>query len=1081
MTANTNEFLGELRLGRRLAAWQQVAAAGLSVLAGLLFLLPLPLRYLDGPRAGTAIVLAGLVFLLNLAGIMELIGGAGERGGTYTLVYEVLGGAWGVAAGWSLLAGTIALGAALILATAENLGMLAPTLAPTSVAIVLLAVLLGIQVLQRIPRWHLLLPVTVVIFVLLAIVLAGVIPRISQTAFLTLPATHPSIPYAVAWLVSAYIVFEAILASRRLIRSPSAMLPPALAVTFAATVASVLIVTLVLVGLPGLRDSTTGVSIVSLLTDVSIAPPWAIIVLAAVATFVAANGCLMTAARQVNVLSLTGMLPERVRRVGKYSDMPPLLFGMVGGTTVPLLVWAPSDWLIQMSAALFLFALIILNAAAIYSRRTEPERRRLFEAPFYPLVPAVAIVVNIALLLVLLGSYSIAAGAGIWLLLGLLLYAGYGRAHQLAAQEGVSVFGREQHLAYEERDHGEVYRILLPIDLEHEQQHVLRLATGIAKQRNAELLPLQVIQVPDPLAVEQGRRLARERNTLFKWSTRLAVETGVPTFPITRLAPRVAEGILDTADEDECELILLPWKIDEEEEQFGDILETVVQRAPCDVAVLAYHAGDGMPLMKEEDEPAETTFKRILVPTAGGPHAPLAGRLAISLAQTHGAAITVLNVISPDATEDERTAADEYIERTVTALEEQYGGELSQSDLTVERQIVEADSVVDGIAEVSANHDLVLIGASEERVIERIVFGNIPEAVAHASKAPVVMVKRYRGLRYAWARRFWMSLSRTLPQLDAEAQIDVYRRLRRDSRPDIDFFVMIGLSAIIATFGLMQSSPAVIIGAMLVAPLFSPILGVSMAITRGDVRLLRLALESTLQGVALAIGVALAFVFLSPLQTVTPEIIARTEPNLFDLGVALASGAAGAYATARRDMSAALPGVAIAAALVPPLGVVGFGIATADIAIAQGSALLVATNLIAIMLAGALVFLALGFRPGRGEEREARLRTGLVTIGFLVILVSIYLATVFLGSIRTARARQLVSNYVAATDGIHLVDGTINVTQGDGYLQIQATIYTERPVSQAEFDALNSQLNATMHRPVKVSFRVISTTVIEGP
>lgn len=1081
VTENTNEFLGELRLGRRLSSWQQAAAGGMSVLAGLVLLLPIPLLHFGGPRAGIAILGASLVLLFSLVSVMELVGGAGQQGGTYTLVHEVLGGAWGFAAGWSLLAGTAALGAVLARVTAEYMAVLIPTLEVMPASVVVVGLLLALQVLRRVPRRQLLLPATAVVFGLLAIVLAGVLPHVSRSDFFAPSGASQSVPYAIAVLAVAYIVFEAILASRRLIRSPSALLPPALLATCIATVVSLLVITLTIAALAGAHDATTAPALVSLLAEHGVVPAWAVALLAAVATFIAANGCLMTAVRQVNVLSLTGMLPEHLRRVGAYFDMPPLLFAMIGGMTVPLIIWAPTIWLIENAATFVLIVLITLHVATIYSHRTEPDRRRLFEAPFYPLVPAVAIIVDIALLLVLLASYTVVVGVGAWLLVGLLLYAGYGRTYQLTAQEGVSVFGRKKHLAYDEHEHEDAYRILLPIDSEHEQQYLLRLATGIAKQRNAELLPLQVIQVPDPLAVEQGRRLARERNTLFNWSTRLAVNTGVPTFPITRLAPRVAEGILDTAGEDDCKLMLLPWKIEGEEEQFGNILETVVQRAPCDVAVLAYHAGSQVSAMLEEEESPEATFKRILVPTAGGPHAPLAGRLAVSLARTHGASITVLNVIVPDSTEEERAAAQDRIDNTIAELEQQYDGDLTQSNIAIERQIVEADTVVDGIAAASADHDLVLIGASEERAIDRMVFGAIPEEVALASSAPVVMVKRYRGLRYAWQRRFWIWLSRTLPQLDSEAQIEIYRQLRRDSRPDVDFFVMIGLSGIIATFGLMQSSPAVIIGAMLVAPLFSPILGVSMAITRGDVRLLRLALESTLQGVALAIGVALAFVFLSPLKTVTPEIIARTEPSLFDLGVALASGAAGAYATARRDMSAALPGVAIAAALVPPLGVVGFGLATGDVATAQGSALLVATNLIAIMLAGALVFLALGFRPGRGEEREARLRAGLVTIGVLVMLVSIYLAIVFIGSIRTARARQLVRSYVTETSGIHLVDDTVQVTQSGNVVRVQANIYTDRTVSQTEIDTLERQLETVMGRPVLVSFRVIPTRIIGNP
>ncbi len=279
---------------------------------------------------------------------------------------------------------------------------------------------------------------------------------------------------------------------------------------------------------------------------------------------------------------------------------------------------------------------------------------------------------------------------------------------------------------------------------------------------------------------------------------------------------------------------------------------------------------------------------------------------------------------------------------------------------------------------------------------------------------------------------------------------------------------MMGLAAMIATFGLLQGSTAVIIGAMLVAPLFTPILAISLAVVRGDVRLLRIAFESALKGIALAIGLTVLFTVLSPLHSVTHEITSRINPNLFDLAVALVSGAAGAYAVAREDVSTALPGVAIAAALVPPLGVIGIGIAMWDVNIAGGASLLFITNLIAIAFAGAITLLLLGFRPTPGAEQKARLRVGLITSLVMLIAIMIPLAIVFINTTRESQTYQVVEttlqNYVETNPNLRLVQ--FDVSEGDGEVNVDVTFNALSAFSEDMAENLRNELVQALDRPV---------------
>lgn len=183
------------------------------------------------------------------------------------------------------------------------------------------------------------------------------------------------------------------------------------------------------------------------------------------------------------------------------------------------------------------------------------------------------------------------------------------------------------------------------------------------------------------------------------------------------------------------------------------------------------------------------------------------------------------------------------------------------------------------------------------------------------------------------------------------------RSLWKIAEPTSDYYLLLLLSGSIASFGLLANSAATIIGAMIVAPLMGPILAIGYAIVAGNRRLLKRSLLALSTGALLTVTVAV--IIGGILGSIDPgsEIMGRTQPTLLDLGVALAAGATGALAQCRRDIANTLPGVAIAVALVPPLSVVGLGLALGSLPIAGGSFLLFLTNLVGIILASSGVFL----------------------------------------------------------------------------------------------------------------------------
>ena len=221
-------------------------------------------------------------------------------------------------------------------------------------------------------------------------------------------------------------------------------------------------------------------------------------------------------------------------------------------------------------------------------------------------------------------------------------------------------------------------------------------------------------------------------------------------------------------------------------------------------------------------------------------------------------------------------------------------------------------------------------------------------------------------------KRIWRRYTKTIsPERRGEVQV----LLRNASLPGFDFFLLVVLSCVIATSGLLMNSPATIIGAMLVAPLMSPIIGLGLGSITGDSFLMKNATSALTRGAILAVLISFLLTWINRsmpfivLQADLPaEIIARTHPTPIDLTVALAGGLAAAYALAQPHLSAALPGVAIATALMPPLCTVGVGLALGRWDVAGGASLLFLTNAVTITFSAMLVFFALGFNPKQALE-----------------------------------------------------------------------------------------------------------------
>lgn len=302
-----------------------------------------------------------------------------------------------------------------------------------------------------------------------------------------------------------------------------------------------------------------------------------------------------------------------------------------------------------------------------------------------------------------------------------------------------------------------------------------------------------------------------------------------------------------------------------------------------------------------------------------------------------------------------------------------------------------------------------------------------------------------------------------------------YQELRESSSPDRGYFIMIALSAFIAAFGLFLDSVAIIIGAMLIAPLMSPVLATGLSVARGDPKFLRTAVEAVAKGAVVAVVCAAVSAVIAPELAPGREILSRTKPNLFDLAVAFASGIAGAYTFSSKHLSPALPGVAIAAALIPPLGVVGIGIGFGDHQMMFGALLLFGANLIAIAFGGALTFIALGFYPKvKGEQGEWRVKSLIATsvlLGLVTVPMAYFTVTNITSSTRQKNVGTVIEQYLPAREG-YRVDGVEWVYRGGQY-RVMALVYGRREPGPERLEFIRGALEDKLGKKTSLDVRYV--------
>jgi len=305
-------------------------------------------------------------------------------------------------------------------------------------------------------------------------------------------------------------------------------------------------------------------------------------------------------------------------------------------------------------------------------------------------------------------------------------------------------------------------------------------------------------------------------------------------------------------------------------------------------------------------------------------------------------------------------------------------------------------------------------------------------------------------------------------QVDPSHTEQLQTDLFAEARFDISFVILIVSSCAIATFGLLSNSAAVIIGAMIIAPLMLPIRSLAFGALVGNSDLFRRSLISVTVGTAVAVALSCLLGWLTGITQFGSEILARTQPTLLDLGIAIAAGGIGGYGKIESKISSTIAGTAIAVALMPPICVIGLGLSQTNWALSQGATLLYLTNLLGIALACMLVFLLAGYAPLRQARKPL---IGAITLTSILLLPLGISFAQLVGQARLESSlRKALLNRTVTFQRLELADLKINWVSNPP--QARLTVYAKQPVTPRQVELLESFVAEEIGRPLQLIFLV---------
>lgn len=704
-----------------------------------------------GPAALLAFALNGLVTLLTALSYAELASVYPKSGGGYAFITKAFPGPAGFASGWMLwfcyiiACALYALGfgsyfwefiqryfppiANLIFNLA---GHKIPALMMTTLVsiIFILVNMRGTALTGSVENI-----ITMAKIIILGIFIAYGLKRIFQIPSEAAASFTPFLPNGAGGVVIAmgltFIAFEGydlIATVAEEIKAPEKTIPRATLISLCVTVFIYLMVLLVCIGaiqpesgkswqfMGRYQETAIAKAAENFMPFIGVA---LIIFGGLLSTISALNATILASSRVAFSMSRDKMLPVSLSTIHSKRRTPHIAIAVTGVIILVMALLFPIQVIGSAASVMFLLTFTLVNLSLIALRRKFPELKGGFRVPLYPATPIAAIVLNMFLSIYQFNFDPRAWYITIaWIIVGLFIYFMY--------FEKVSAADMPQVLEVQQSKSTSAYsyRILVPL---HNPDHVIplmKLAVPIARVHEGEIIVLGVIDVPKNLPPHEGMRFVHHKTPLLRKAIEYGNDQGVETRLAIRIAHQVWDGILHTAETEKATLVLMGWKgfTTTRDRIMGEVTDKVVRLAPCDLITVKLMG----------DRP----IRRILITTAGGPHAALAAEYVGIYHDAEGFEVTCGYVVEPNADADDRETARQWIQKTI---------HLTNLEGKADMRLLEGKRVASTLVRAAADYDLVVLGASKEGVFSNVLFGEIPEKVARYAQTPVMIVQRYEG------------------------------------------------------------------------------------------------------------------------------------------------------------------------------------------------------------------------------------------------------------------------------------------------------------------------------------------------
>ena len=438
-----------------------------------------------------------------------------------------------------------------------------------------------------------------------------------------------------------------------------------------------------------------------------------------ISTVSAMNATIYSSSRVIFALSRSGYLNKKLSEIHKKTKTPHFAI-FLSYSIIAIASLAPISFVAGASSLMFILLFLTVNLALIILRFRRPDLRRTFRVPLVPFIPLITIASQIVISYYLVtnlenGIFLLGMVIG-WVFLGSLMYYAYSEKEmEKRVEEEIKTVYKEVPIVEGK------FRILVPIANPIIAKKLVKLAEMIAERREGEVVILNVVKLPLQTPVTARVNAVNEAK---EFVSQLVSSLNVSAGGIVKVGHYISEAILNAVDELKPDLIVMGWRgrTFRRDAVLGSTIDPVVVKARCDVAIVRFKAG------KELEK-----FRRILIPTAGGPHARLACELARDLACVEDCEVKLVFV--GKSIEDEKRAKKAF---------EEVSDVFDKINVVSEFHI--SRDPAKKIAEISEDYDAVFVGASERPFIENFLLGLFPEKIVKRTTKTVVMTRKWVSL-----------------------------------------------------------------------------------------------------------------------------------------------------------------------------------------------------------------------------------------------------------------------------------------------------------------------------------------------